>query len=106
MATKSTVTDADVQKAREKVDKLREELADVQGQITESESDRNNRVQVERLDAEANTLKAQLDAAKAALKVSRSSEDRVVEQIEAGGAADVPSTDVAAAADKTDKKEG
>lgn len=101
---KSTVTDKDVAKARAEVEKLRQQVADTKAKITESEVDRNNRVQVERLDAEAERLRAELDAAKAALKLSTSSEERIVEQIQEGGAFEAPSTDVAAV--DTDKKEG
>jgi hypothetical protein len=75
-----TVTDKDVEKSREKVEKLREQLAAANFDLVTSEQSRNNAVTKARLDAEAERLQAQLAAAKDRLKVSKSG-DPIVEQI-------------------------
>lgn len=81
-----TVSDKDVVKAREKVDRLREQIAEEQSKAAAVLVDGENQVRKARLDAEAARLEAQLAALKESNKVSvqREATAAVVEQVAQG----------------------
>lgn len=69
--TESSVTEEDVLESRERVDALRMELAEVNQQIAVVESSRTQAVRKSALDREAQSLQAQLDAARNNLSVAQ-----------------------------------
>lgn len=79
MPKSTEVTDKDVEKSRDRVDKLRQQVASAEAELTTSEASRNNAVKQARLDAEAQRLEQRLAAARSHLKTSKQ-EDRLVEE--------------------------
>jgi hypothetical protein len=75
------VSEKDVDKARDRVEKLRQQLDEENAKVTGSETARNNAVRKARLDAEADRLQQEIDAARNRLKVSSGTEDRLLDQI-------------------------
>lgn len=73
--TTKQVPDEEVVESRTRVEKLREELAEVNGKLTVSESSRTNAVRKARLDREAESLERQLEAARQRLAVSQGEDD-------------------------------
>lgn len=69
------VSDEEVQASRERVEQLREELAETQQNLSVSEASRTNAVRKARLDREADSLEAQLQAARDRLATSQNNDD-------------------------------
>lgn len=82
MAAKDEVTDKDVEKSRTRVEKLRDQLAQVNADVVESEASRNNRVRQASLDAEADRLEVELAAARERLKASKKSDDTILDNLD------------------------
>jgi sugar/nucleoside kinase (ribokinase family) len=109
------VTEQDLQKKREKADKLREQIAEAEAQASSAVTNQSNEIEAAQLDAETARLEAQLARAKAAAKVTVVKEGTAgplaaaKEQLEAAQAAkDAPvgpvDTNVGVETDKNDKE--
>lgn len=68
--TTQEVPEEEVKRSRERVQQLREELAQINGNIVSSEQSRNNAVRKARLDREAESLERQLETARRRLETS------------------------------------
>ncbi len=79
MPTKNTtVTDKDVQKARDRVDKLRGQRDEAEAALRVSEANRNNVVIKATLDVEGDRLEQELATMRERVKVSAASADDIV----------------------------
>lgn len=83
-----TVSDKDVEKARERVDRLREQIADEKSKAASNVRENENAVRKARLDAEVGRLENQLAALKESNKAAnvRAATEHVIEQVAAGQA--------------------
>jgi molecular chaperone GrpE (heat shock protein) len=87
------ISEDDLQKKRERLDKLREQIADAEAAASSSVQDQSNAIEAKQLDAEMARLEARLAQAKAAAKVSVAKEGaagplaQVTDQLEAAVAA-------------------
>ena len=79
------VPDEAVEESRDRVQQLREELAQVNGKLVSNETSRNNAVRKARLDREAESLERQLEQARRRLEVSES-QSSIVEAVNEGEA--------------------
>lgn len=84
MPDANNVTDKQVDRARQDVEKLREKIEAAKVDLSVSEASRQNAVQIAVFDAEKDRLQAELDALNEALKASKTSvaEDQVVKQVQ------------------------
>lgn len=80
MPKTTEVSDKEVARSRDRVEKLRQQIADEEAKLKTSESGRNNAVQKARLDAEASKLEQQLAAARQRVNSSLDDE-RIIEQV-------------------------
>lgn len=111
MADTQSAAEKAVEKSRERVDTLREQVAEEEAALRSSEATRHLQVDKATLDAEGDRLEAELARLKEARQVSEKpvSEDPVMRQIELGGeAATIAAQEVAAdaAAAEAKAKEG
>lgn len=86
------VTDKEVDQARARVDKLREQKAELQLKISANATAAENAYKLANLSAEEERLKAEVDQLKelAKPKVQQAVTDSVVEQVSEGTAGSVP----------------
>lgn len=109
----AAVTDKDLEQKRNRVEKLREQIAEAEAKAAAAVQDQNNAIEAASLDAEAARLEAQLNAAKerakAASKDGTGPLAAVTAQLEAAQAPTTPpgvAVDTNAGADaQADKKE-
>lgn len=99
------ISEEDLQKKRDKAEKLREQIAEAEATAAANSQNAVNEIEAKQLDAETARLETRLAQAKAAAKVSAAKEGaagplaQVTEQLEAANAAKSAAADSA-----TDKK--
>ena len=103
------ISEEDLQKKREKADKLREQIAEAESTAASAVQDQSNVIEAAQLDGEIVRLETRLQQAKAAAKISVAKEGAagplaaVTEQLEAARAAKNAPVGPADASDEKDK---